>query len=336
MITKEELTIEFVLSLLPKTTSLVYVNYDDVIPDDVIQKCFDKGSLDYLYEKVDDWYWESASNSNSSYIGELFDKLYDMTDGEQENSLTWIDIDNFIQENMDIIQDEIYNRCDDNTVRDLMNNTRGIICHYDTGYYMDSNSWSWSDAQVRLERYLIKKHLGLLNTSQYDEMIEELINNATYGGGLKIYFELDCNMLFNLEKAKSIKFNNFNLGIVDHYNGSGHVVEGIDAQIVLPFDKDNLFLEKSIEYNWTYCIAGMCRDWCSNVETSLSEEELDATIEKSNTKQFILDEAELDAVFKSGSCTAGDKKLRRHRRLVYVNAGTCGTECLDCKTFWID
>ena len=79
----------------------------------------------------------------------------------------------------------------------------------------------------------------------------------------------------------------------------------------------------------------MCHDWCSATKYSLDFVDIGG-IETSKTNEFLKREAELDAKFKAGSCTAGDMKYTRHRNTRYINEYTCRNQCLDCGTVWID
>ena len=63
---QERLTMEFVKSLMDKSYTLVWVDYNDNLDNcrDIIQKCLEERSCESLWEKVDEWYgdaeWESV------------------------------------------------------------------------------------------------------------------------------------------------------------------------------------------------------------------------------------------------------------------------------------
>ncbi len=203
---------------------------------------------------------------------------------------------------------------------------------------MEAESWSWHKPRIRLERYAIKKHLGIVATTSYDDAIEMMIRQASYGGQLLIFFNLKIDdFIGDLPERNTIKFNNAMIGIIDHGNGSGDVLDrDIKEEIILPYDHENVFLEKSIKYNWTYSIAGMCRDWADSTSIEFSEENQLCTIEKSPTNAHLKREEEYNKTFKEGGCTFGDMDIKRHRNTPYRNDFPCGNKCTKCGNFWID
>ena len=55
---QERLTMELVKSLMDKSYTLVWVDYNDNLDNcrDTIQKCLEERSCESLWEKVDEWY----------------------------------------------------------------------------------------------------------------------------------------------------------------------------------------------------------------------------------------------------------------------------------------
>ena len=323
-----------VLELLPKFTSLIYVDYMDSLDEQpkILQKCIHDGNIDAIYEQLDDWYYDSDLESVNSYKKELKEDICKKYSCSEEEA------DAFLEDYEDEIREAIYERCNDDTVKDLLRNTSKPICHYDTGYSIDTETWNFSEAMVRLERMKIKKHLGI-TSSKFDSALDMMIMQCN-GGQLLIYFKADIEDFCKNESEeliKSICFNDAHIGIVDHAQGGGDVMEGFlkGENILLPFNKENIFLEKSIDYNWTYSIAGMSHDWCDDTKYTLGFTEV-GEIEESKTNEFLKKEEKLDAIFKAGGCTAGDMKYTRHRNIHYINNYPCGSKCMDCNTFWID
>ena len=333
-VTLLDASIKEVLELLPEKTSLVYVDYRDSLDEhpSLLQECIHNGDADALYEEISDWYRESESESLATYKKDLKDSIINKYQCSEEVA------DSFIEDNEDEISEAIYERCTDNTIKDLFRNTRNPICHYDTGYSIDTETWNFTEAEVRLERMKIKKHLGI-QSSKFDTDLDMMIMQCN-GGQLLIYFEADVEDFCKNESdepIKSICFTDAFIGIVDHNCGGGDVMSGNlkGESIKLPFNKENVFLEKTIDYNWTYSIAGMCHDWCRDTKYSFDFTDI-GEIETSKTNEFLKREAELDAIFKAGSCTAGDMKYTRHRNMVYINNYPCGSRCEKCGTFFID
>lgn len=325
---------EDVKELIPKRVSLHYVDYKDSLDEQtqLLEECIKSGTKDTLYEKVDEWYIDD-------HYG--FDYVWDELKSDIESKFDIEDAQDIMDEFDDQIRDTIYDRDDSNVIKDLLRNTSKQTMFYDTGYEVESDSWSWSEARVRLERILIKKHLGLVSNnskSNWDESIDMMIRQASYGGQLVIYFYDDVNDFFDTEKIKAIRFKNFHLAIINTGNGSGDSTELYGADVELPFLKDNIYLCKNIGYSYTFNVCGMSSDWCSSTDVYLLEE---ATQEVKELPESALAavqarDKKLEAIYRAGSCTAGDMNYGRHRRMTYINNFPCGNKCLDCGTFFID
>lgn len=323
---------EQIRELLPETVSLVYIDYRDSFDEQhhLLQKCLEENDWCPLTEKIDfhDSEWESIKVIKRELRKDLISK-YGISKEEAKE---------LIEKHEDDIRDYCYDKDTSTPIKDCIDNTGRLVAHYDTGYEMASDSWNWNEAQIRLERIKIKKHLGIKDSS-HDDGIDMMIQQATYGGQLLIYFRLDFNDFMNhMEFAKTISFDNAVIGIVNHYNGSGDVYDGGINGIKLPFNNRNVFLEKSIKYNWTYSIAGMCENWADGTSVELIQEPLktDMVIPDSPQIKLQKQEEEYNKVFKAGGCSAGDMDIRRHRNAYYRNEFPCGNKCKDCGTFWID
>ena len=148
--------------------------------------------------------------------------------------------------------------------------------------------------------------------------------NATGGGQLLIYFREDVKDLIRDDSTKSIKFSGTVwIGIVNHNEGSGDVESFERIKLHFPFNRENLFLEKSIKYNWTYAIAGMCYDWCDSTNISFSGEDI-GQIDSSNTNDYLKKERQYNETYKQGGCTFGDMDITRHRNTPYENGFPAG------------
>jgi len=331
MNTKEKINFEAIKDLLPKRTSLYYVDYNDNLngQTEVIQTCISDGNLYALYESIDDWYIDSPFYAFEELDKELISDICNKFDIEEEEAKE------IFEEFEYEIRDHYINVDDSNVLKDLLSNTSSFITHYDTGYYMDGGSWNWSEAEVRLERIKIKKFLGI-SSSDYDSKIDMMIMQASGGGQLNIYFEIDDIEDFVLNSKNTINFDNYQIGIVNHYEGSGDILDTyITETTSLPYNNKNVFLEKSIKYNWTYAIAGMCHDWCSRTEYTFSDNVV-GTIEESKQNSLNEQDKKYKETYLKGGCTFGDMDYSRHRNKEYINHFPCGNKCKDCGTFWID
>jgi len=330
METLQKITFEQIKKLLPKTTSLYYVDYRDSLDDhqELLQQCISDNDFCPLWEAIDEWFIDSPCHAFKYLNKELASDMvneFNIDDDEAEE---------LIEEYRDELQDHYYSVDDSDVLKDLLRNTASLITHYDTGYYMESGSWNWSEAEIRLERIKIKKFLGIKN-SGYDDDLDMMIQQASGGGQLNIYFKMDFEDFIGNDK-KSIIFSDYQIGIVNHYEGSGDILETeIKEDLKLPFNRQNVFLEKSIKYNWTYSIAGMVSSWCDSTGYRFSDDDLGG-LEDSKQAELNKQEQKYNETFSKGSCTFGDMDYNRHRNTEYINDYPCGTKCKDCGTFWID
>jgi len=337
MKTKSKITWEQIFELIPGKTSLVFVDRNDCLDDhtEMLQRCIEEKSFEEIHEKINEWYWESEESNVDDYCKEIANDLvnkYNITE-EEAKEIT--------DTNRDSIRDVLYDNCTDNTLSDLLSNTGRLIMHYDTGYYMEAESWCWKDYEIRYERIKIKKHLGIpSNVYTYNEQIDMMIQQASYGGQLLIYFNLKdsfVEFVDNLDECKSVVFKDYVFGIIDHCNGSGDICDiEISNEAHFSLNENNFFFEKSIKYNWTYSIAGMCEDWADNTDVVLSKENSKEKIEDSPQVLLQKLETKYNQTFKDGGCTSGDMDIKRHRNTPYRNNFPCGNKCTECGTFWID
>lgn len=329
METQKKISLEQVVELLPSRVSLVYIDYRDSLDghEEKIQECIHERNFDSLFELVDDCFMEAEWEGLDYVLKELKDdveRTFDIEDAEY-----------ILEEYKDELRDEIYDRCDDDVIEDLLRNTGSLIAHYDTGYEVPGGSWNWSEAQVRLERMKLKKHLSI-DHSDFDDDMDMMIRQASYGGQVLVYFHMNPRDFINIKDGvKSIQFTDASIGIIDHCNGSGDVMDLHGHSFVLPYNQENVFLEKTIKYNWTYSIAGMVSSWCDGTVYHFETMNV-GEIERSSANDLIDREKQYNKTYQSGGCTPGDMDIRRHRNVTYINDFPCGNKCKDCGTFWID
>ena len=269
----EKLKVEWeaVKKLLPTTTSLVFINYNDNFDDQhvILQEALDRKCWSGITEEID------FHDAETGEIQEIKNQLHD--DLIKEYNINEVEAQDIIVKYYDEIDTYCYDKDDSTPITDCLNNTSKLIAHYDTGFSMPGDSWNWDQKEIKHWRDNIKNHLGIKD-SKHDEGLDMMICQASYGGQLLIYFELDFNEFMKfIDSAKTISFDNAVIGVVDHYGGSGDVYEGRIDGIKLPFISENLFLEKSIKYNWTYAIAGMQLNWAESTIVKLihsNEDEL--------------------------------------------------------------
>ncbi len=326
-----KITWEDILNELPKTTSLYYVDYRDSFDENhkEIQDSIQSGSFEPLDNIINDW---DDFESIDYFIDELKRDLNKNFDEE--------DIEEAIETYKDEIEQILRERDDSTPFKDLCRNTSDIVMFYDTGYEVDGDSWCWGEAKLRLQRYLIKKHLGIVSTTMYDQRIEAMLQNASYGGQLVVYFHGDIETLIPAKgQFNTLRFRNAHIAVIDTYGGSGADCHLNKSEFTLPFNAERIFVDKTIKYNYTFSVCGMSSNWCA---------ETDMILENTDQEQKELPISDLAAIQArdkafaakwdngKGECSFGDMDITRHRNTLYINDYPCGNKCTSCGTFWID
>ena len=328
---KVKLSWEQVKELLPDRVELTYIDYRDNLDEhtEILSKCVRENSLqpldEWLFdsEGMHDQEWESIVYLKKELISDLVNE-YEIEEDEAEELVD--------EEYDDEIRDYLYEHDESTPIRDLLRNTSDLIMFYDTGLEFDG--WGRTPAEFRLDRMRLKKALQI-TSSEYDNDIEMMMNQASYGGQLVVYFSVPVEDMITEKELPSIKFYNPHIAIIDTMNGSGDHTFIKGHEMVLDFNRENLFVEREVKYNYTYDVCGMVSDWCSGTDVSFVDEPKEK-IESSPINQHMEQEAKYNAVYKAGGCSAGDMDIHRHRHTYYRNNYPCGTKCKDCGTFWID
>lgn len=295
----------------------------------------------YIHDGTMEPLWNLENNWD---VDLTFYKKQLQNDLEHNYNLT--DAEQIVIENNEHVENCLYDLDQSNILSDLISNTPSVHMFYDTGYEMESESWRWDNKRVAKECCKIMKHLGVsqkeiknhqLTQSSFWKTLWNCVQNATYGGTVEIYFRDRFNdYIVEDETINTIEFKNFSIGIICHGNGSGYLEDTVNTHIKLPFNKKNLFIEKTITYNWTFDIAGMCHDAYDSTKVILSHSTNKKIVKQSKLNAYLEKEAALNEVFKNGGCTFGDMRYTRHRQTEYINNYPCGNKCLKCGTFWID
>lgn len=337
-----QITLDVLKDMLPTTTSLVYVDRNESLDghEKLIQKAIHTNKYDALYEEMSEWYPDTEWESISTYLKDLRLELESKFDLDEEAAQQIID------DNQESLQETIYERCNDDTLSDLMRNSSKLIYFYDTGYDVNGDSWGWGEKEVIAERQRIKKVLKIRGTDAYDHRIEQMILQASYGGDLVIYFRDSPDFLIGeadevthvRSDYRAIKFKDLEIAIINTSNGSGDNCTLDDHEVILQFVRGNVFIDKCINYNYSYDVCGMVESWCDNTVVHLIEKPIRSAgkIEPSDFVSAIERQELLTETFSNGSCTTGDMDMKRHRSVTYVNSYPCGNRCKDCGTFWVD
>ena len=326
-----KLSWEQVKELLPDRVELNYIDYRDSLDENtnILLKCLRENSLhpldEWLFDEpgMYDQQWESISYLKKELISDLVNR-YDIEEDEAEE-LVDVEFD-------DEIRDYLYEHDESTPIEDLLRNTSDLIMFYDTGLEFDG--YGRTPAEFRYDRMRLKKALQI-RSSDYDKDIDMMMCQASYGGQLVIYFRVPVKDMITEKEFLSIQFTNPHIAIIDTCNGSGDDTYLKGHSIVLGFNRDNLFIDKEVKYNYSYDVCGMTENWCDETAVSFVDEPKEK-IESSSINKHMEQEAKYNAVYKSGKCSFGDMDINRHRNTYYINNYPCGTKCKDCGTFWID
>lgn len=259
---KTTLTMEVLTNHLPKRLTLSHVDYRESLEHDLeaLQTAMSLGDLSHLYEVINDDDYGSHS-AESEQLEELKISI-----GKTGN-FTKEEIDKFFDENEDEILDKIRNLDDSDVLKDLIRNTERIIVFYRTDANVGCETWNWDHRRRQREKKELKYELGIGGINKWDNDIIELINNASYGGDVNIYFEIDVAEFFKaIDEGKEFVtfYGTVAIGLVNSYNGSGHSTylhEVKEGTFKFPLEHERFHVEKQSKYNWTYDIAGMVGNW---------------------------------------------------------------------------
>jgi hypothetical protein len=327
----EQVELNDLLELLPQNTYLGHVDRNDSFDNSlgILQNCIHNNSFDELNETVDDWYTEQIDSHADEYIKVLKNDF--------ENKYPQLSTD-IIDDNESDIIDEIYRRDKNNLFDDLFRNTSKQTMFYDTGYEVANGSWNWSNKEIIAERKRIIKKLKIVNISESEfAKIDLMISQASYGGQLVIYFYDNVEDYIGNEKRNTIMFKNPCIAIINTGNGSGDHCELNNCESKLTFNRENIFICKTIKYSYTFAVCGMVSNWCEQTKVSLiNNKNVKISLTKTKTALILENDKKYDETFKNGKCTFGDTDFNRHRNVSYINDYPCGHKCPHCGTFWID
>ena len=175
---------------IPQYVSLYYVDYRDDLDEheDIQEECIRSNNMEKLYEKVYEWYEEQESSNMHDYLEETRKNM------EADN------LAGEFEEHEDEIRELIYDRNDSDPVKDLIRNSSVTNFFYSLGVEISGylTGCSLRGESVAMACHKVRRALHL-KKGQFDEKIEELVENATYGGELRIYFNAMFDRLISKE-----------------------------------------------------------------------------------------------------------------------------------------
>lgn len=198
---------------IPQNVSLYYVDYRDDLDEheDIQEECVRSNNMEKLYEKAYEWYEEQESSNMHDYLEETRKNM------ETDN------LAGEFEEHEDEIRELIYDRNDSDPVKDLIRNSSVTNFFYSLGVEISGylTGCSLRGESVAMACHKVRRALHL-KKGQFDEKIEELVENATYGGELRIYFNAMFDRLISKDPEndfKSIRFHgNVMVAIADSRN----------------------------------------------------------------------------------------------------------------------
>ncbi|NCB09009.1 MAG: hypothetical protein EOM73_12700, partial [Bacteroidia bacterium] len=252
-----------IIAYIKKNQPTVYWDYREKMSDENIEKILCKDGLNdvenELWEYNIDYICELETEAAKEYADEFEDRICEETGEARE---VWEDdFEEWAKEHIGVDMD----------MKQLIRNTGDQIFFYDTGLEFDG--WGRSAAEYRYDRMRIKKALSIAG-SGFDSRIDMMLQQASYGGQLVVYFTSGINELLDIsDEMNVINFSNAHIAIIDTCNGSGDNCHIPGHNFSLPFDRDNLKYERSISYNYSFDVCGMVSDWCDDTRFSFSHED---------------------------------------------------------------
>lgn len=315
---------------VPQSVSLYYVDYRENLDEheELQEKCIRLNALMPLTEEVLEWYMDQENDNQNQFL-EKIRKMME-TDGKLRE----------YEEHLEEIEELLSERNHTDPTDDLIRNSRPTTMFYSLGLEIEGYL---NGTSTREESYVIStnkiRHALNLKKNQFEEQLTELVDNAPYGGELRIYFNAMFNELVTNDNDNDFKTIHFHgdvlVALADSHNGSGYHIT-LPLDITLPFRRDNLFVDSQIHYSYASEVCGMYRDWCNSTKWETGMESLNVTIRKSTMTKHQKQQARYEKTFKEGRCTFGDMNYKRHRDTYYINSFPCGSKCPHCGTFWID
>lgn len=329
--------------LLPKVTYMHYVDRSECFSSKAIQKSIHEKCWEPLDNEIDiDSAWENSIKELKNEMIDNFVKTFNLSEDDAEA---------LYLEYIEGIETHFSEVDKSQPFKELLNNVGSLNMFYDTGYEMDSDSWSWRNAKKARECEKILKHLGYhigqirkirKHHPKFWNAVWNIVDNAGYGGSLEIYFKTNPEVFIDLnnnpdEMKNHVRFKGCGLGVVNHLNGSGYVENYIkELDVIIPYNPENVFVdEKScVSYSWCTQICGDSMDEADLIE--FIQIDNGKTVEGSTINAHLKQQEIYDKVYRAGGCSPGDMNILRHRRVNYINNFPCGSKCENCGTFWID
>lgn len=229
-----EAAFERAVAALPEKVELVYVDRDDQLSDEQIQKAFN-GEAPYDDADFDEF--ESDARFNGAWS--VIEGYVDSDD---------LDILKQTEDQVDELRFKIEERDESDAFRDLARNTPNKLMRYAIGVEASSD-WTATDEDILADAGNIAGALGI----DLDEHRETLVNLVREGQGGVVYVYWYGDVADMIEACQrydanggvvpqTITWDKPALLVLNGMEGSGYEVT-FPGSVTLPFDRDNLKLD---------------------------------------------------------------------------------------------
>ena len=231
---------------VPETVSLYHVDYRENLDEreDLQEQCIRNNNMGRLYETVMECYAEQEAESLLKILGEIKEKMAEEKRQEE------------FEEHREEITDLILNRSDTDPAEELIKNSAAVNMYYSPGTKIEERIGKASKA---MSCYKVRRALKL-KKGQFDTLIEELVDNATYGGELRIYFNAGFNELVTNDNGNDFRTIRFHgdviVAVANSFNGSGYHIS-LPLDITFPFVRDRLFVDSQVRYSYATEVCGI-------------------------------------------------------------------------------
>lgn len=238
---------------VPETVSLYHVDYRENLDEreDLQEQCIRNNNMGRLYETVMECYAEQEAESLLKVLGEIKEKMAEEKRQEE------------FEKHREEITDLILSRSYTDPAEELIKNSAAVNMYYSPGAKIEERI---GKASKTMSCYKVRRALKL-KKGQFDTLIEELVDNATYGGELRIYFNAGFNELVTNDNGKDFRTIRFHgdviVAVANSFNGSGYHIS-LPLDITFPFVRDRLFVDSQVRYSYATEVCGMCREWCDS------------------------------------------------------------------------
>lgn len=249
-----------ILKLLPRKPELCTPDYRDNLDEhvDLVARCVAENDWSALDEQVFEWFDECRYSNTTAFLECLIDDIAYAFNVSRSRAAQ------FVADHEDELREELEERDVSNPLHDLLRNSAPFVAFYRLGYDVEQ-TWCMDAAEYSYAKSLLHE---ALQTSAYDDEMDELLANATNGGDLVVYFHLDP-LQFVDSSASQIEFSDPHVAIINTQSGSGHDAQLVGHTLRVPFKRGNIGFDRQYYYNYTYAVCGNDGWWCEGTAVKL-------------------------------------------------------------------